>query len=130
MTPTTKPPSPAVELQQAANTLRTMARLTVEEMSAGAYWGHDPDRWADGLRNACGGHAGNLAALMSPKAAVALAAQWERLIGNHDRSSHTSSDRTWCGYCNDEPWPCWDIAAALEVARAVMANIAAGERVS
>jgi hypothetical protein len=65
--------SPAEEMRAAATKLRERVIAALGEIDANPYWGGDPDNFANGINNACGGAAGELAAMFSPDAAEALA---------------------------------------------------------
>lgn len=71
--------SPAETLTAAAQALRDAANATLYEMKTGTYWqGLEPETaWERGITNAVGGPAGDFCALMSPDAALALAAWLE-----------------------------------------------------
>lgn len=64
------PPSPALVLHQAADTLRRSAQAALAAMAANSYWGSG---WTAGVTNAIGGPEGELAGLLSPEAAIELA---------------------------------------------------------
>lgn len=64
------PPSPALALHQAADSLRRSAHAALAEMASNDYWRNG---WAAGVTNAIGGSEGELAALLSPEAAIELA---------------------------------------------------------
>ena len=64
------PPSPALVLHQAAATLRDSARAALAAMARNEYW---DGGWTRGVTNAMGGPEGELAALLSPAAAIDLA---------------------------------------------------------
>lgn len=64
------PPSPALVLHQAAAVLRRSAQDALAAMSRNEYWNGG---WARGLTNAVSGPEGDLAALLSPEAAIELA---------------------------------------------------------
>jgi hypothetical protein len=64
------PPSPALALHQAADKIRRSAQAALAEMASNDYWRNG---WAAGVTNAIGGSEGDLAALLSPEAAIELA---------------------------------------------------------
>ncbi|NED31042.1 hypothetical protein [Streptomyces sp. SID8499] len=70
MTVQLPPPSPALQLHQAAEVLRRSAQAAVAAMARNDYWAVG---WARGVTNAIGGPEGELAALLSPDAALTLA---------------------------------------------------------
>lgn len=66
--------TPVEELRAAAAKLREMRAAALEEMRINPYWHGDPANFALGINDACGGAAGELAAMFSPPAAEHLAA--------------------------------------------------------
>lgn len=70
MTVQLPPPSPALQLHQAADTLRRSARAALAAMARNDYW---TVGWTRGVTNAMGGPEGELVALLSPEAALDLA---------------------------------------------------------
>lgn len=64
------PPSPALVLHQAADKIRSSAQAALAAMAANDYW---TGGWTRGITNAVGGPEGELAALLSPEAAIELA---------------------------------------------------------
>lgn len=69
-TPQLPPPSPALVLHQAAAQLRTSALAALTAIQRNDYWHMG---WKTGITNAVGGPEGELAALLSPEAALELA---------------------------------------------------------
>lgn len=64
------PPSPALVLHQAAAALRRNASAAMAAIERNDYWQMG---WKTGITNAVGGPEGELAALLSPEAAIELA---------------------------------------------------------
>lgn len=61
------------EILRAAATLRELGAKARAEVLASRYFSHDLSTFSAGIRDACGGHAGDLAALMTPDLADLLA---------------------------------------------------------
>ena len=70
-------PSPAADLRAAAQLLLDLADAADEDLATNPYWRseyHPPEHWfANGIDNACGGPAGQLARMFNPATARALA---------------------------------------------------------
>jgi len=71
---------PRAELLRAAGRLRYAAEAAKEDLKTNGYWSGSPAEtaWRDGVRGGLGGPAGDLAGLMGPDVALAVAAVLER----------------------------------------------------
>lgn len=105
-------PSPVAVLRAAAQLLIDSADAADEDVAANPYWRsehHPPEHWfANGIDNACGGPAGQLARMFTPATAWALAADpglvvdpaappvhlvtWTGPANNGEQSPRTTAD--------------------------------------
>lgn len=69
---------PRAELFRAAATLHAAALAARDDLATNGYWAEDENAWRDGVRGGLGGPAGDLAGLMGPDVAFAVAAVLER----------------------------------------------------
>jgi len=65
--------SPADELRAAATKLREKVSAARDDLRNSSYFGHDEANYTQGIDNACGGAAGELAASFTPAAGDGLA---------------------------------------------------------
>lgn len=93
--------NPADELRAAAKTIREHATAAEADVDTNPYWQsaltERPDWYANGVRNGLGGPSGELAAVMGPGVAHALA-QWLCATASYlDANTHPSWQETTAG---------------------------------
>lgn len=86
--------TPWGELYAAAEKLRRMALAARRDLKSSDYYGHDEANFTSGINNACGGAAGELAALFTPDVADGLRARFEEAAAAWPRhDGHTSTPK-------------------------------------
>ena len=84
--------TPWGELYAAAEKLRRMALAARRDLKSSDYYDHDEANFTAGINNACGGAAGELAALFTPDLADGLRARFEEAAATWPRhDGHTST---------------------------------------
>jgi hypothetical protein len=84
--------TPWAELYAAAEKLRQMTIAARHDLRTSDYFGHDEANFTAGINNACGGAAGELAALFTPDVADGIRARFEEAAAAWPRHDpHTTT---------------------------------------
>ena len=81
---------PGADLRTAAKLLDQRIVAALEDLRTNSYFGHHPAGFRDGINGACGGAAGELAAMFNPEVATEMV----RALNAH-ADEHDAGDCVW-----------------------------------